>query len=411
MSTTNAYSWHETALGEVIEIFDNRRVPLSTKERSHRKGTYPYYGASGIIDHIDDYIFDGKYLLISEDGANLVTRSTPIAFFATGRFWVNNHAHIVRARQNLADDYFLLSFIEQADLSGYITGTAQPKLSQANLKSIKLRLPPLDVQKRIAGILSAYDDLIENNTRRIAILEEMARAIYREWFVNFRFPGHEQVEMVESELGPVPTGWEIRPIGEVVETMGGGTPSTKNDEFWNDGDVVWFSPSDLTAAGTMFISNSRKKISELGLQKSSAKLFPPYSVMMTSRATIGVTAINTRTACTNQGFITCIPNEALSAYQIYFWISDIKEKIITLASGATFKEINKATFRELPILVPDRRTTKHFTELLSPLGRQIEILQDKNSNLRRTRDLLLPRLISGEIEVGAVEGVLAGAAA
>ena len=122
---------------------------------------------------------------------------------------------------------------------------------------------------------------------------------------------------MESELGLVPAGWEVRPIGNVVETVGGGTPSTKNSDYWDDSNIVWFSPSDLTAAGTMFVSDSDKKINALGLQKSSAKLFPPYSVMMTSRATIGVTAINTQTACTNQGFITCLPNEALSEW--YGW--------------------------------------------------------------------------------------------
>jgi type I restriction enzyme S subunit len=172
-------AWREVSLGEVVEIFDHKRIPLSTKQRSQRRGPYPYYGASGVIDYVDDYIFEGRYLLISEDGENLNSRQTPIAFFATGKFWVNNHAHIVRAIPDIADDYYLMSWIGNADISGYITGTAQPKLSQANLKTMRLRLPPLPTQRKIAAILSAYDDLIENNTQRIRILESGAIALPR----------------------------------------------------------------------------------------------------------------------------------------------------------------------------------------------------------------------------------------
>jgi type I restriction enzyme S subunit len=153
----------------------------------------------------------------------------------------------------------------------------------------------------------------------------------------------------------------------------------------------------------MFIADSEKKITALGLQKSSARMFPAYSVMMTSRATIGVVAINTKPACTNQGFITCIPNDQLSAYQIYFWIKESIEKIINLASGATFKEINKTTFRNLPIVIAELDIRNSFVEILTPICKQVENLQAKNSNLRQTRDLLLPKLISGEINIENLE--------
>ncbi|MBN1579452.1 MAG: restriction endonuclease subunit S, partial [Anaerolineae bacterium] len=262
---------------------------------------------------------------------------------------------------------------------------------------------PLPTQKRIAAILSAYDDLIENNRRRMTILEEMARLIYREWFVDYRFPGHAGVEMVESELGLVPAGWEVKPIGQAIDTLGGGTPSKKRPEYWESGNITWYVPSDLTSADTMFISDSGRKINELGLKKSSAKMFPAYSVMLTSRATVGVVSINTTPACTNQGFITCVPNERLSAYLLYFWLIENREKIISLASGATFKEINKTTFREIPTVVPDEVTHAKFLEILEPVGGEIHNLITRNTNLRRTRDLLLPRLVSGEVDVSGVE--------
>jgi type I restriction enzyme S subunit len=178
-----------------------------------------------------------------------------------------------------------------------------------------------------------------------------------------------------------------------------GTPSTNKEEYWLDGDIQWFVPKNLTSEDSMFINDSEKKITELGLKKSSAKMFPAYSVMMTSRATLGVKAINTKPACTNQGFITCIPNEKVSAYQIYFWIEENMQMINNLATGATFKEITKTNFRNLPILIADNVNQNKFLEKIEPICKQIEILQNKNINLRKTRDLLLPRLISGEIDV------------
>ena len=193
-------------------------------------------------------------------------------------------------------------------------------LNQEIIQRIPLRLPQLATQRRIASILSAYDDLIENNTRRIAILEEMARALYQEWFVHFRFPGHEHVPLASSPLGPIPEGWEPMTVGEAFEITGGGTPSKKVSRYWDDGRIDWFTPSDLTSAKSMFMERSGTRISADGLRESSARLFPARSVMMTSRATLGVVSICTGQACTNQGFITCIPNERVPDCLIYFWI-------------------------------------------------------------------------------------------
>ncbi len=303
--------------------------------------------------------------------------------------------------------YFFNSRMGRGHLLSMATGAVQQNLNITNVSKLVVPLPPAAEQQAIAAILSAYDDLIKNNTRRIKILEEMAQMIYREWFVNFRFPGHERVKMVESELGSIPEGWRQSTIGEAVLVLGGGTPSTSVQEYWDDGDIVWYSPSDLTAAGTMFMSDSSKHITRLGLDRSSARLFPPRSVMMTSRATIGVVAINTVEACTNQGFITCIPSKAVGMLQLYFWLLENKSKIVSLATGATFKEINKATFRQLPIEVAPGTISAAFEATAAPITKLVANLVQKNANLRTTRDLLLPKLISGEIPVEVAEELAA----
>ena len=156
--------WKSYRLGDVINVLDYKRVPLSSKERESRKGIYPYYGAQGIIDYIDDFIFDGEYLLIAEDGENLKSQKQNIAQIAKGKYWVNNHAHIVESNGK-SDIRFICYLLNKMDLSGYITGSAQPKLNQANLLAIEVCLPDLATQIRIARCLSIFDDKIALNNR------------------------------------------------------------------------------------------------------------------------------------------------------------------------------------------------------------------------------------------------------
>lgn len=283
-----------------------------------------------------------------------------------------------------------------------VTGINVPHISPGQIRDFKFILPPLAAQRHIASILSAYDDLIENNTRRIAILEEMPRRIYEEWFVRFRFPGHEQVKRVESELGLIPEGWKVQTVEQTFQILGGGTPSKAEPAYWEGGTINWYSPTDLTRAGTSFMEQSADRITALGLAKSSAKLFPPMSVMLTSRATIGVVAINTNEACTNQGFITCLPNSDYPLWLLYHWLKANVETFIGLGTGATFKEITKGTFKGIRLLVPQQNLVGAFSSTSEQLMLLSLNLQRKNRNLRATRDLLLPKLISGELDVSTL---------
>ena len=196
-------------------------------------------------------------------------------------------------------------------LTSHGGGTDISNLNQGILARLEVPLPPKKVQGQIASILSADDDLIENNLRRIKILEEMAQSLYREWFVDFRFPGHRNIKMVDSPLGMIPGGWAMDPVGEKLEVLGGGTPSTKVESYFENGSINWYTPSDLTASASVFMQYSSRKITEEALRNCSAKRFPPFCVMMTSRATVGVVAINITEAATNQGFIVCVPSREL----------------------------------------------------------------------------------------------------
>lgn len=314
---------------------------------------------------------------------------------------------IVRPDATKLDPHYFCNLMNspwgKSAIAGRLVGSAQQVLNVGAVAQMEIPLPPIEVQRRLAEILSAYDELIENNTRRIKILEETAQSIYKEWFVNFCYPGHENVPLVDSELGPIPEGWSVEPIGDVVDTFGGGTPSRSVDEYWAEGSIPWFTPTDLTRSKSMFMSDTAARISDLGLAKSSAKLVPARSVLMTSRATIGVTAITSMAAATNQGFITCVPNQRLSEYHLYWWLAEMNERISQIASGATFKEISRGRFRQLPIAVPPADIESLFRDQVHEFGQLIGNLLLTNLNLRETRDLLLPRLVSGEIDVSALD--------
>ena len=233
--------WEPVLFEDLVEFHDRYRIPLSKTERDGRPGAFPYYGAQGIIDWIDGYIFDGRYLLIAEDGENLKSRKQPVAYMAEGQFWVNNHAHVVKAVEGVADDDFLRIYVEFHPLNGLITGAAQPKLSQSNLKRLPVTVPPYAEQVRIGTAIREVDGLMQNNRRRIEILEEMARLLYREWFVHFRFPGHEDVELVDSDLGSIPEGWTVLRLVEACSLVMGQSPKS---EYYNDvGEGLPFEPS------------------------------------------------------------------------------------------------------------------------------------------------------------------------
>ena len=303
-----------------------------------------------------------------------------------------------------ADVRFIKYYIDfiKLDMQQVSHGTTQDNLSLEKLLSFDFVVPDIEEQRKIAAVLSVYDDLIENNLRRIKILEKMAQNLYREWFVKFRFPGHEKERFVDSSLGRVPEGWEVDTVENTFTILGGGTPSKKVQDYWDNGTINWYSPTDLTAARSMFMEHSGKQINELGLKKSSARLFPAFSVMMTSRATLGVISINTTDACTNQGFITCVPNECFPLYTLYYWLTENVEHFISLGTGATFKEITKGVFKTIELIVPAQAIVSQFEDAVQPFVRQIFNLQRKNTLLRRTRDLLLPKLISSEIDISNI---------
>ena len=381
-------SWKETTLGEVIELYDHKRIPLNTRQRSERQGEYPYYGAAGIIDSVDDYIFNGKYLLIAEDGSVITEDGKPVLQLVNGRFWVSNHAHVVQGKLPISTE-FLYYTLSNVFILGYLTGTAQPKLSQTNLKSIKLSLPPLSVQRKVTFILSAYDDLIENNTRRIKILEDMAQTLYQEWFVHFRFPGHESVPMVESPLGPIPNGWELRSFGEISlnfdrrrKPLSGRVRSTMQGEYpyYGAAKVLDHINDYLFDGRYLLVGEDGSVVTEDG---------KPVLQLVT-----GKFWVNNHTHVV-QGKVP------ISTNFLYLFMSNVA--ISGYVTGTAQPKINQQNLNRIPVILPPRSLLERFNKVIEPNFDKITTLNLKNANIRQTRDLLLPKLISGEIDVSELD--------
>lgn len=306
--------------------------------------------------------------------------------------------HRVRVHDCLDYRYLYYWFVlagKVGALEQYFTGATIKHMPGEKLKSILIDMPPLAVQQGIANILWQYDNLIENNQKQIKLLEEAAQRLYKEWFVDFHFPGYETTPIVDG----VPEGWVSSTVGGICDTIGGGTPPTKNEEYYRDGQIKWVTPTDITRKSGLILLDTEKKITEEGLYNSSAKMVPPYTILMTSRASVGFFGLCEYEVCTNQGFISCIPHEENVRFYLLYNLMNRVDEIKAKASGATFLEIGKKIFKDLKIKIPPTYILDAFSKIVQPLIRQMELLTKSIAKLQEARDRLLPKLMNGEIEV------------
>ena len=310
---------------------------------------------------------------------------------------VNQHVSLVRVDLTRVDAYYVLYCINSPVYKHQLLtmaqgGTTREALTKEIIGNFEIPLPPLPTQRKIAAVLSAYDDLIENNTRRIKILEEMASAIYREWFVEFRFPGHEGVEMVESELGLIPQGWEVKQLGEMCYVIMGLSPKS---EFYNEtGDGLPFHQG-VTDFGERFPTDRvyctiQKRIAETD------------DILFSVRAPVGRINITNKKIVIGRG-LSAIRSKNGNQTFLLQQLKDRFQEEDTMGSGAIFNAIRKTDLLGIPLFTPTESVIGKFEEIVNLIFAELTNLTLKNTNLRQTRDLLLPKLISGEIDVSELD--------
>ena len=371
-------------LSDLCVILDAKRKPLSALQRAKKQGIYPYYGAQGIIDHLDDYLLDGEYLLVAEDGANLETRNQPIANIAKGKIWVNNHAHVLGSNGKCPLN--LLGFIlNNMNISPYVTGCAQPKLNQENLRNIEIELPShID---SIASILSSLDRKIELNNKINADLEEMAQAIFKNWFVDFE--PFKDGKFVDSELGMIPEGWKVVVFDNIlkVTTTKTGKEGIPEYSVTNTG----IHPRDEKFTKNLSKSSAKNKLIRKGnLVFGMSREILNWGIM---KEEVGGVSSAYNVYIVDEKIVSTTYLECFIAQRMDYFADLIKP------ASREGQGVDKALLMKKIICIPPSEVMDVFLEKYNSIKLLTEIRNQESSRLSLLRDTLLPRLMSGELEV------------
>lgn len=416
----NGYFNMDEAVNVSIQTYENRTKRAEPRHGDllfSREGTY--FGDSAEVPANTKVCLGQRMVLLRPD--NGIINSSFL------RLWIN-------------------SGIFQRYLMGFRDGTVAERLNMTTIKKLPVIIPPLTQQDFIVKQILPFE-IKEANCRAVnQTLEEIVQAIFKSWFVDFEpvkakieakangqdpegaamcaisgktdaefdhlSPGqltqlHATAaifpdELTDSELGPIPKGWGWSTIGEEVDVVGGGTPSTKKPEFWEGGNFHWTTPKDLSGNPDKILFNTERKITKQGLDKISSGLLPVDTVLLSSRAPVGYLALAKKPVAINQGYIAMKCSKRLSPEYVLQWANSIMDNIKQRASGTTFAEISKKNFRIIPVLVPDSIVMKRFQQFAYIIYEKISKSIDESQSLAEIRDSLLPKLLSGEIGLPGV---------
>lgn len=389
--------WKEYKLGEIADV---QTGPFGSQLHM---SDYQNEGTPIItVEHLgDNRIIHNNLPLVGDDDKNrlkkYVLAEGDIVFSRVGS--VDRRAYVsakengwmfsgrclrVRPSQK-ADAKFLSYYFGLEDFKETIrriaVGATMPSINTTILSNVVVPLPPLDTQRRIAAILSSLDDKIDLLHRENATLEQMAETMFRQWFV---------VEAKEE--------WEEGKLGDILTVKGGTTPSTKEPNFW-DGEIAWTSPRDVTTLKGLYLYETEKKITQKGLEQISSGLLPAGTLLMSSRAPVGVLAFAEIPVAINQGYIAILDDKDYSKEFIYLWLKTNMELVHSYSNGSTFMEISKSAFKSLDVLIPSKKEVDCFVQEVKPYFEKIRTNEIQIRTLTKTRDGLLPKLMGGELKI------------
>ncbi|GAD22286.1 restriction endonuclease subunit S [Acidovorax sp. MR-S7] len=346
---------------------------------------------SGLAD--GDLLFGRRSLV--EEGAGKCT----IVRDPSGPLTFESSIIRVRLNQSLADPEFYFNYfrspVGRSKIQAIVGGAAVKGIRGSDLKEIKVHLPDLSQQKAIRMVATNYDDLIATNQRRIGLLEDAARRLYREWFVHLRFPGHEAVSVVDG----VPQGWAAGKAYDFIAVLSGGTPKTGVEHYWG-GDIPFFTPKD--SPDSFYVLATEKVLTDMGLANCNSRLYPKDTTFITARGTVGKIALAQKPMAMNQSCYALAPKSGYDRLFLFLAIREAVEHFKQVASGGVFDAIVVDTFKTIPFILPQADVTLVFGDKVRPVFEQIETLLLQNRNLAQARDLLLPKLMSGQLDVSSI---------
>lgn len=353
-------------------------------------------------DRYDEYVLNEGDVLIQTVGSwqynpnSVVGKVVRVPYYHKGSLLNQNIVKIIP--NNGYNNAFIFYRLKCRDFAGHVLGEARGAANQASItldtiKRFSFDCPLLSTQHRIANILSRYDSLIENYQKQIKLLEEAAQRLYKEWFVDLRFPGHENTKIVDG----VPEGWENKKVKEVCDTTSGGTPSRSKTEFYT-GDILWVKTKELNDD---FIFDTEEKITEDAIRNSSAKMVPSGSILMAMYgATIGKLGIATKELSCNQACcVFLLPEDSTLRLYLYNWLLNSRTLLISMGKGAAQPNLSQDMIKNLEVVVPSSCLLAKFDSKVKPLYRIMSYHSSQLRLLTEARDRLLPKLMSGEIEI------------
>lgn len=373
---------------EFIILHDKKRIPLSSIERKKRQGNYRYYGAQGVIDHINDYIFDGKFVLLAEDGENLKSKKQNIAQYVTGKFWVNNHAHIITTTDICRLKYFYY-LINTIDVSEYITGSAQPKLSQISMNKMEFEIPEIKVQDKILSILNAIDKKITLNNEINKNLQLQAQTLFIAWFETF-----------EPFDGVVPDSWKQITLGDIAKIKTNSFNPQKNPDVliehysipaFDENKYPVFEYSSGVKSNKYILSNNSVMISKLN--PDTKRVWRPLCL--------------SDFAVSSTEFIIFEPYNPKYKDYVYSIIDSqgFTDWMCSHTTGSTNsrQRTTPATTLNYNLWMPDDESIEKFLNAVTPMYDLISQNLCQNQELVSLRDSLLPKLMSGELDVSNID--------
>lgn len=379
-------SFIETLIGDVLTF--QRGFDITKAEQT--EGEIPIVSSSGTSSFHNRWKVAAPGIVIGRKGTLGTTH------FLASNFWPHDTTLWVKDFKG-NDPKFLYYFLQTLHLENFDTGSSNPTLNRNHVHKIKIQFPQaLETQQKIAAILSAYDDLIANNQRRITLLERMAEDIYREWFVRLRFPGHQQGKLEKG----LPQGWRVETLGDVFKTSSGGTPSrTEPTNF--GGDIPWIKTGELK---TTFALGSEETLTRRGVENSAAKVYKKHTVVMAMYCAMPDLSVIANDAATNQACCAFIPHDPTIHHSFSFFLIKFAQlQLVMFAHGAAQQNLSQEIIKRFPVLLPSKHLISAFGQKVKPLFDAIEALIRANVQLKTTRDALLPRLISGKLAVDELD--------
>jgi type I restriction enzyme S subunit len=389
--------WRARSIADVAEIHNKSRAPIKGLDRESMKGPYPYCGANGVVDYIDRFAYDGEYVLIAEDGGHW-GRYEPSAYIMSERFWVNNHAHVLRGRENVLDNHFLLHLLTYTNIDPVIGGDARGKLTQSLLTQLILPYPPLREQRQIARVLSAMQQAIERQEHLIALTTELKKALMHKLLTE----GTRGEPLKQTEMGPVPESWEVVTLGSLAKIGNGATPKRDNPAYWESGSIPWLTSGKIHEGRIkkpdQYVTFSARAECHLPMVAAGSVL-----IAITGEGkTLGNAALVEFDTCISQhlAYAQFHDPEIVPAF-IYRFLEDQYDHLLVMGVGAgsTKKALTCGLLKRYLVPVPKKVEQQEIAEALDVVTEKIGGHIRIADSLRALFRTLLHQLMTAQVRV------------